>query len=105
MLKAQRTRNLFDPKSDKPYKLSRTRLENFIRCPRCFYLDRRLGIDRPSMPGFTLNIAVDALLNKKCTRYTSNPAKNKVRSSSGGSPSKVQNPKCRPEIRLLRPEF
>lgn len=69
MLKAQRTRNLFDPKSAKPYKLSRTRLENFIRCRRCFYLDRRLGIDRPSMPGFTLNMAVDALLKKEFDFY------------------------------------
>lgn len=65
----KRTRNLFDPKSPEPYKLSRTRLENFIRCPRCFYLDRRLGLDRPSMPGFTLNMAVDVLLKREFDLY------------------------------------
>ncbi len=65
----KRTRNLFDPRSKQPYKLSRSRLENFMRCPRCFYLDRRLGIDRPSMPGFTLNSAVDALLKKEFDVY------------------------------------
>src|SRR3989338_3723004 len=65
----KRIRNLFDPKAKEPYKLSRSRLENFLRCPRCFYLDRRLGIDRPSMPGFTLNIAVDALLKKEFDVY------------------------------------
>lgn len=65
----QRSRNLFDPASKEPFKLSRTRLENFIRCPRCFYLDRRLGLDRPSMPGFTLNMAVDALLKKEFDLY------------------------------------
>ena len=64
-----RTRNIYDPQSKKPYQLSRSRLENFIRCPRCFYLDRRLGIDRPSMPGFTLNMAVDALLKKEFNVY------------------------------------
>lgn len=66
---AKRSRNLFDPQSTKPFKLSRSRLENFLRCPRCFYLDRRLGIDRPSMPGFTLNMAVDHLLKKEFDAY------------------------------------
>lgn len=65
----RRIRNLFNPKAKEPYKLSRSRLENFMRCPRCFYLDRRLGIDRPSMPGFTLNSAVDALLKKEFDVY------------------------------------
>ena len=65
----RRTRNLFDPNSRDPFRLSRSRLESFLRCPRCFYLDRRLGIDRPSMPGFTLNIAVDALLKKEFDVY------------------------------------
>lgn len=65
----KRIRNLFKPKAEEPYKLSRSRLENFMRCPRCFYLDRRLGIDRPSMPGFTLNSAVDALLKKEFDVY------------------------------------
>ena len=68
---AKRSRNLFDPSSKEPFKLSRTRLDNFLRCPRCFYLDRRLGLDRPSMPGFTLNIAVDALLKKEFDLYRS----------------------------------
>ena len=64
-----RTRNLFDPKSTKPFKLSRSRLENFLECPRCFYLDRRLGIDRPDGPPFNLNIAVDALLKREFDTY------------------------------------
>lgn len=65
----KRKRNLYDPKATAPYKLSRSRLENFVRCQRCFYLDRRLGIDRPSMPGFTLNVAVDELLKKEFDHY------------------------------------
>lgn len=36
-----------------------------MRCPRCFYLDRRLGVGQPSMPPFNLNIAVDTLLKKE----------------------------------------
>ena len=64
-----RTRNLFDPSSDKPYRLSRSRLENFLRCPRCFYLDRRLGVDVPSGPPFSINIAVDTLLKREFDGY------------------------------------
>jgi CRISPR/Cas system-associated exonuclease Cas4 (RecB family) len=60
-----RTKNIFDPNSKEFFKLSRSKIENFIECPRCFYLDRRLGIGRPSMPGFSLNSAVDALLKKE----------------------------------------
>ncbi len=56
---------LFDPKSKDPYKLSRSKIDLFMQCPRCFYLDRRLGISRPSMPGFSLNNAVDHLLKKE----------------------------------------
>ena len=64
-----RSRNLFDPGSPKPYKLSRSRLENFVKCPRCFYLDRRLGVDQPEGYPFNLNLAVDLLLKKEFDRY------------------------------------
>ncbi|MCB0327619.1 MAG: PD-(D/E)XK nuclease family protein [Bdellovibrionales bacterium] len=68
----KRTRNIFNPNSDQPYKLSRSRLEMFLNCSRCFYLDRRLGIDRPSIPAFTLNSAVDHLLKKEFDEYRQN---------------------------------
>jgi len=69
MPKAPRKRNLFDPNSKQPYPLSRTRLENFLKCPRCFYLDRRLGVDVPSIPSFALNSAVDHLVKKEFDHY------------------------------------
>lgn len=61
----KRTRQLFDPKSNKPFKISRSKIDLFVECPRCFYLDLRLGVKRPSIPGFTLNMAVDHLLKKE----------------------------------------
>lgn len=61
----KRVRNIFDPKSKTPFKLSRSKIDLFINCPRCFYLDRRLGIGQPQGPAFTLNVAVDALLKKE----------------------------------------
>jgi len=62
---SQRTRNLYDPKSTEPFKLSRSKLELFTECPRCFYLDRRLGVGRPPGFPFALNSAVDCLLKKE----------------------------------------
>ncbi len=61
----KRSRNIFDPHSKEPYELSRTKVDLFLECPRCFYLDRRLGTDRPSGYPLSLNVAVDALLKKE----------------------------------------
>lgn len=65
----KRTRNIYDPSVVAPFRLSRSKIENFVKCPRCFYIDRRLGIGQPSMPGFTLNSAVDELLKKEFDTY------------------------------------
>ncbi len=58
-------RQPYKPGQAEPYKLSRSKIDLFIQCPRCFYLDTRLGISRPSMPPFTLNSAVDQLLKNE----------------------------------------
>lgn len=65
----KRIRNLYVPGSAQPYKLSRSKLELFIECPRCFYLDRKLGIGRPPGFPFNLNSAVDALLKNEFDIY------------------------------------
>ncbi len=52
----------YQPGQTAPYKLSRSKIDLFIQCPRCFWLDARLKISRPSSPPFTLNSAVDHLL-------------------------------------------
>ncbi len=60
-----RKKNIFDPKSKKPFLLSRLKLDLFLNCPRCFYLDCRLGITQPSSFPLSLNAAVDKLLKKE----------------------------------------
>ncbi len=45
--------------------MSRSKIDLFLECPRCFYLDRRLGVARPPGYPFTLNAAVDTLLKKE----------------------------------------
>lgn len=47
------------------WKLSRSKIDLFIQCQRCFYLDNKLGLKRPSMPAFLINTAVDTLLKKE----------------------------------------
>lgn len=58
-------KNTFSPKNAEPFKLSRSKINLFLECPQCFYLDRRLGISRPPGFPFSLNAAVDALLKKE----------------------------------------
>jgi len=72
---AQRTRNLFDPQSKDPFNLSRSKIDSFLGCPRCFYLDRRLGVAQPPGYPFSLNSAVDTLLKKE---FDIHRAKNKA---------------------------
>lgn len=55
----------FNPNSNEPWKISRSKIDMFLDCPRCFYLDQKLGVGRPSMPAFTLNSAVDFLLKNE----------------------------------------
>ena len=62
---SRRTRNLFDPKSQEAFKVSRSKIDLFMNCPLCFYLDCRLGVGRPPGFPFALNSAVDALLKKE----------------------------------------
>lgn len=61
----KRERNIFNPLSDEPFVLSRSKIDLFVECPRCFYLDVRLGISRPPGFPFSLNQAVDTLLKKE----------------------------------------
>lgn len=58
-------KQIFDSNSKEPFWISRTKIDLFLECPRCFYLDRKFGLRRPSMPAFSLNDAVDNLLKKE----------------------------------------
>ena len=59
----------YSPGKVEPTRISRGKLDLFIECPRCFYLDRRLGIKRPGLPGWSLNTAVDNLLKHEFDGY------------------------------------
>ncbi len=63
--KPLRTKYLYTPNSKSPFRLSRSKIDLFLNCPRCFYYDRRLGVGQPPGFPFSLNSAVDKLLKKE----------------------------------------
>lgn len=50
-------------------KISRSKIDLFLECPRCFYLDIQKKIKRPPGFPFNLNNAVDSLLKKEFDRH------------------------------------
>jgi CRISPR/Cas system-associated exonuclease Cas4 (RecB family) len=53
------------------WKLSRSKIDLFVECPKCFYVDNKLGTKRPPGYPFNLNSAVDALLKTEFDKYRS----------------------------------
>ena len=96
-----RTRNVYDPGSRTPFRISRSKIDRFIECPRCFYIDRRLGTDRPPGFPFNLNSAVDTLLKAEFDAH---------RAAGTQHPLQAQNgldavPAVREELDVWRENF
>ena len=56
---------IYSPNQNKDFILSRSRFDEFMNCPRCFYLKTNKGFMSPSTPGWTLNTLTDTLLKKE----------------------------------------
>jgi len=63
--KGRRKSYLYIPGTLYPFRISRSKIDLFLNCPRCFYFDRRLGVAQPPGYPFSLNSAVDKLLKKE----------------------------------------
>lgn len=59
----------------KHWKLSRSKIDLFLNCQKCFYIDNKLGVKRPPGYPFNLNSAVDHLLKQE---FDIHRAKNKA---------------------------
>lgn len=55
----------YKPGQTAPFKVSRSKIELYMQCPRCFWLDVRLKITRPSTPPFNINKTIDELFKKE----------------------------------------
>jgi len=61
----KRSRNIYKQGMEEPFKISRSKIDNFLECPKCFYIDRVKGTGRPPGYPFSLNSAVDTLFKKE----------------------------------------
>lgn len=59
----------YKPGQKAPFKVSRSKIELFTQCPRCFWLDVRLKLRRPNGPPFQINKAIDELFKKEFDVY------------------------------------
>jgi CRISPR/Cas system-associated exonuclease Cas4 (RecB family) len=59
----------YKPGQKTPFKVSRSKIELFMQCQRCFWLDVRMKIKRPSSPPFNINKAIDELFKKEFDVY------------------------------------
>ena len=60
-----RKSSIYTPNQTEEFKISRGKFNDFLLCPRCFYLDRVKGVVSPELPGWTLNDTTDILLKKE----------------------------------------
>jgi len=58
-------KNIYYKENKEPFRLSRAKIDLYFDCPRCFYLDVKFGVSRPSGFPLNLNQAVDTLLKKE----------------------------------------
>ena len=66
---AFRKNNTYKYESGKTFKLSRSGIDSFIKCQRCFYLNKVGNIKDIGMPAFSLNSAHDELMKKELDIY------------------------------------
>ena len=62
-------RGLYRKKAKAPFRISRSKIELFTECPRCFWLETVKGIKRPNTPPFLINSAIDQLLKREFDTY------------------------------------
>ncbi len=67
----QRVRGIYSSSQD-TYAVSRSKIEDFVKCKACFYIDRKLGTGRPAGFPFSLNIAVDNNMKNEFDEHREN---------------------------------
>lgn len=60
---------LYKPGQKNKYTISRSKIELFTLCKRCFWLEAIHGIKRPSTPPFQINKAIDELFKNEFDFY------------------------------------
>ena len=58
-------KKLYSPNQKDLFQISRSSIQSFLECPRCFYLDVVLGVKKPSGLPLPINMAIDSILKKE----------------------------------------
>ena len=64
-----RHRGTFNISNELPFELSRSKIEDYLACPACFYLEKVKGVSFPSGIPFLLNEATDVLFKRDFDRF------------------------------------
>ena len=65
----KRHRSVYKPAHKAPYELGRGRVDNFVKCPACFWLTQVKGANQPSFGGYNINLLTDQLLKREFDFY------------------------------------
>jgi len=65
------------------WRLSRSKIDLFKECPKCFYIDNKLGVARPPGYPFNLNSAVDHLFKKEFDIHRAGKTKHPIMEQYG----------------------
>jgi|GEM_PF-85167 len=83
---------LYLPGETVPFRLSRSKIEEFVRCPRCFVLGVKHGIKKPNSVPFTLNLAVDNQMKKEFDIYRAKQEVHPIVAAAGLDLAPFQHP-------------
>ena len=97
----RRKGKIYEPGSKDPYELSRSKVNLFLECQRCFWLDRRYGIAPPPGLPHSLNLAVDELLKREFDTFRATSEIHPLLKRYG----LLLRPAQRPELNLWRNNF
>jgi len=64
-------------------KLSRSKLERFLECPRCFWLETKKDIKRPPTLPYTINSSIDYLLKQEFDEHRASGTPHAIISAAG----------------------
>lgn len=65
-------KKLYIPNQKSTFQLSRSNIQSYLECPRCFYLNTVLSIKRPSGLPLPINMAIDSILKNEFDYYRLN---------------------------------
>lgn len=78
-----RKSSVYQPNQQDDFKISRSKFDDFLKCQRCFYLDRVKGLESPQIPQFKLNEATDFLYKKEFDACRENQRSHRIFQNEG----------------------